>query len=104
MFPNVPSTVGLFINANSVMGKMIACVLLYTYQCVCLSVSLCEHMSVHMLVSARLLLCVSVYVCVRMPVYEETLLQTVQIYLYANWILVKRFGVPHGLSPLVKWG
>lgn len=35
---------------------------------------------------------------------EETLLQRVQIYLYANWILVKRFGVPHGLSPLVKWG
>lgn len=29
---------------------------------------------------------------------------SIQIYLYANWILVKLFGVPHGLCPLVKWG
>lgn len=56
-----------------------------------------------MIVSAYLLQCV--FVCVHVFVFEEeTLLQTVQIYLYANWILVKRFGVPHGLSPLVKWG
>lgn len=35
---------------------------------------------------------------------EETLLHRVQIYLYANWILVKRLGMPHGLSPLDEMG
>lgn len=34
----------------------------------------------------------------------ETIVQTVQIYLYANWILVKRFEVSPGLSPLAKGG
>lgn len=56
------------------------CVLLCTFQCV----SQCVRMSVHIFVSAHLLHYVRV--CVH---EEETLLQTDQIYLYANWILFK---------------
>lgn len=96
-FSNIPYTVDQFTNANAIMGKMTVCV--------CLDVSPYVCTSVHVHVSAYLPQCVWVFQCACDCAYkEETLLQTVQIYLYANWISVKRFGMPHGLSSLVKWG
>lgn len=56
MLPNGPYTVGLFINANSIIGKMTLSVSLCTYQCVCPTVSL------HICVCVGVHACV-VYVC-----------------------------------------
>lgn len=81
--PNAPHTVGRFINANAIMGKE----------------TLYQFLYAHINVCCTLCACACVHVCEWEVV---TLLQTVQIYLYANWTLVKRAGAPHGLSLLVK--
>lgn len=80
MRPNSPHTVAQLVDANSIMGKM----------------TLCQFLHAHINVFVPLLVCVCV--CGR---EVATLLQTVQIYLYANWILVKpAVGLP--TSHLVK--
>lgn len=62
MFPNVPYTVGQFINANSIMAKMIV------YVCVCTLLSIFKCVCPHV---CMLVLCISVSLCVCVRVYER---------------------------------
>lgn len=58
MFPNASYTVGLFINANSIIGKIILCVCYYAH----ITVSQCESECVYE--GPYACVCISALVCV----------------------------------------
>ena len=94
---NVPYTVGLFINANSIIGKMIiACC--YAHINVCVSMWVCTVCAL-VLVSAYLLQCVCACLCVRVAMCTKKkhyCKQSKSIYMQIRFWL-------NGLGCLMGW-